>query len=67
METPALTPQQRYRQSIKCKASRDKYYQTKGKATAHEYYIANRDRILTRSKDRYAQLKGNDIPENDLT
>jgi len=57
METPALTPQQRYRQSDKCKTARDKYYETKGKATAHEYYIKNRDRILTRSKERYAQLR----------
>jgi hypothetical protein len=57
MDTPALTPQQRYRQSEKCKTSRDKYYETKGKVTAHEYYIKNRDKILTRSKERYAQLK----------
>ena len=70
--TPALTPQQKYRQSEKCKISRDKYYQTKGKVTAHEYYMTNRERILENSKIRYAQLKGmldqvNVDLENDLT
>lgn len=72
MESPALTltPQQRYRQSDKCKTARDKYYETKGKLTAQEYYIKNRDKILTRSKERYAQLKQmTEEPnfENDLT
>jgi len=57
METPAMTPQQRYRQSEKCRSARDKYYETKGKETAHKYYMNNRDKILTRSKERYAQLR----------
>lgn len=60
METPtvpALTPQQRYRLSDKCKAARDRYYQNKGKAKAHEYYEKNKEVILNRSKERYNQLK----------
>jgi hypothetical protein len=57
MEAPALTPQQKYRQSDKCKAARERYYANKGKAKAHEYYEKNKDTILTRSKQRYTQLK----------
>jgi hypothetical protein len=60
METPnapALTPQQKYRKSEKCKAARERYYANKGKAKAHEYYEKNREVILTRSKERYTQLK----------
>lgn len=54
---PALTPQQKYRQSEKCKIARARYYDSKGKAKAHEYYERNREVILQRSKDRYNQLK----------
>jgi hypothetical protein len=54
---PVLTPQQKYRQSEKCKAARDRYYQNKGRAKAHAYYEKNKEAILNRSKDRYNQLK----------
>ena len=57
MDTPALTPQQKYRQSEKCKLARERYYLNKGKATAHEYYEKNKEVILNRSKERYNQLK----------
>jgi hypothetical protein len=57
METPALTPQQRYRQSEKCKLARERYYNSKGKEKAHEYYERNKEVILNRSKERYNQLK----------
>jgi len=57
METPALTPQQKYRQSNKCKLARERYYANKGKAKAHEYYERNKEVILNRSKERYNQLK----------
>lgn len=57
MESPALTPQQKYRQSEKCKLARERYYETKGKAKAHEYYERNKETILSRSKERYNQLK----------
>jgi predicted metal-dependent hydrolase len=71
METPALTPQQRYRQSDKCKLARERYYLNKGKAKAHEYYERNKEVILNRSKERYNQIKlmnqennlGNDLTE----
>lgn len=58
METPALTPQQKYRLSDKCKVARARYYESKGKSKAHEYYENNRDTILNRSKERYLKLKG---------
>jgi hypothetical protein len=57
METPALTPQQKYRQSDKCKLARERYYASKGKAKAHDYYERNKETILNRSKQRYTQLK----------
>ena len=57
METPALSPQQKYRQSDKCKLARERYYMNKGRATAHDYYERNREVILNRSKERYNQLK----------
>lgn len=66
METPALTPQQKYRQSDKCKIARERYYANKGKAKAHEYYERNKETILNRSKQRYTQLK-NMIQEVNLT
>lgn len=57
METPALTPQQKYRKSEKCKLARERYYTSKGKDKAHEYYEKNKEVILSRSKERYNQLK----------
>jgi hypothetical protein len=57
METPAQTPQQKYRQSEKCKLARERYYNSKGKGKAHEYYEKNKEVILNRSKERYNQLK----------
>lgn len=66
MDPPALTPQQKYRQSEKCKLARERYYSTKGKAKAHEYYEKNREIILNRSKERYNQLKAIVLPENNL-
>jgi hypothetical protein len=57
METPGQTPQQKYRQSEKCKQARERYYVSKGKAKAHEYYEKNKEVILNRSKERYNQLK----------
>lgn len=65
METPALTPQQRYRQSEKCKLARERYYTSKGKAKAHEYYERNKEIILHRSKERYNQIK-NAMTQNNL-
>ena len=66
METPALTPQQKYRQSEKCKVARQRYYETKGKAKAHEYYENNKEVILNRSKERYNQNKNVVMPVNNL-
>lgn len=71
MELPAQTPQQRYRQSDKCKLARQRYYETKGKTKAHEYYEKNKELILHRSKERYNQMKlpvainnlGNDLTQ----
>jgi hypothetical protein len=54
---PALTPQQKYRKSEKCKLARERYYNNKGKAKSHEYYERNKEIILTRSKERYNALK----------
>jgi hypothetical protein len=65
MEPPALTPQQKYRQSDKCKLARERYYTSKGKAKAHEYYEKNKDIILNRSKERYNQIK-NAMAQNNL-
>ena len=65
MEAPALTPQQRYRQSEKCKLARERYYANKGKAKAHEYYERNKEVILNRSKERYNQIK-NAMNQNNL-
>lgn len=62
METPAiviatpLTAQQKYRLTEKCRVARAKYYETKGKAKAHEYYLKNREVMLKRSKERYHQI-----------
>ena len=66
METPALTPQQKYRKSDKCKVARERYYSTKGKGKAHEYYEKNKEVILNRSKERYNQLKTINNLGNDL-
>lgn len=70
MDPPALTPQQKYRQSDKCKLARERYYASKGKAKAHEYYEKNKDVILNRSKERYNQIKSMNQENNlgnDLT
>jgi hypothetical protein len=66
--TPALTPQQRYRLTDKCKVARDRYYEKKGKTTAQSYYQKNREIILERSKQRYLKIKEtkNNL-SNDLT
>lgn len=53
------TPAQRYRKTEKCKEARQRYYETKGKDTSHEYYMKNKEKILQRSKDRYVALKNN--------
>jgi retron-type reverse transcriptase len=63
----AQTPQQRYRQSEKCKLARERYYANKGKQTAHEYYEKNKELILSRSKERYLIIKANNNLENNLT
>ena len=65
MEPPALTPQQRYRQSEKCRLARERYYANKGKAKAHEYYERNKEVILNRSKERYNHIK-NAMAQNNL-
>lgn len=68
METPAQTPQQKYRATEKCKIARKRYYDNKGKATAQSYYQKNREVILERSKQRYINLKeAQNNLENDLT
>lgn len=53
------TAQQRYRKTDKCKEARKRYYESKGRDKAHEYYLANKEKILERSKDRYNNLKNN--------
>ena len=57
MDSPTMTPQQKYRRSDKCKEARERYYESKGKETAREYYLKNREAILARSKERYATKK----------
>lgn len=54
---PTFTPQQRYRQTEKCKAARNRYYESKGRDKAAEYYLANKEKILERAKQRYIDLK----------
>lgn len=53
------TAQQRYRKTDKCKDARKRYYESKGRDKAHEYYLANKEKILERSKERYNNLKNN--------
>lgn len=66
--TPALTPQQRYRLTDKCKVARERYYEKKGKTTAQSYYQKNREIILERSKQRYLKIKeAKNNLSNDLT
>ena len=60
-EEVKLTSQQRYRISDKCKAARQRYYESKGRAKAKEYYLLNKDKILERSKERYENSKTNDL------
>jgi hypothetical protein len=68
MEPPAitipLTPQQKYRQSDKCKLARERYYANKGKTKAHEYYEKHKETILNRSKERYNQIKNTMVQNN---
>jgi len=52
-----VTPQQRYRQTEKCKAARNRYYESKGRDKAAEYYLANKEKILERAKQRYIDLR----------
>ena len=61
MDEVKLTAQQRYRLSDKCKAARQRYYESKGRDKAKEYYEANKDRILERSKERYEASKYNEL------
>jgi hypothetical protein len=61
MEETKLTAQQRYRLSDKCKAARQRYYESKGRDKAKEYYEANKDKILERSKERYEASKYNEL------
>jgi hypothetical protein len=69
MDTPAITqtPQQKYRQSDKCKIARQRYYTNKGRAKAHEYYERNKEVILNRSKERYTHLKNMAMVEEPIT
>ena len=53
------TAAERYRKTDKCKDARKRYYETKGKATTHEYYLKNREKIIERSKARYEAMKNN--------
>jgi hypothetical protein len=48
-----LTPQQRYRLSDKCKAARRRYYESKGREKAKQYYEENKTRILENARERY--------------
>jgi hypothetical protein len=52
------TPQQRYRQTEKCREARRRYYESKGREKARAYYEANKEVILARAKQRYNDLKG---------
>lgn len=52
------TAQQRYRKTEKCKEARRRYYESKGREKAAAYYIANKEVILTRAKQRYSDSKG---------
>jgi hypothetical protein len=60
-DEPKLTSQQRYRSSDKCKAARQRYYESKGREKAREYYLLNKEKILERSKQRYEDAKNNDL------
>jgi hypothetical protein len=65
METQVTeNAQSRYRKTDKCKAAKARYYETKGRDKAKEYYQKNREKILQRSKDRYNNLRNN-ITNND--
>jgi hypothetical protein len=47
--------------SDKCKAARQRYYESKGRDKAKEYYELNKEKILERSKERYENSKYNDL------
>jgi hypothetical protein len=55
------TPQQRYRQTEKCREARRRYYESKGREKAAAYYIANKETILARAKERYNDRKATTI------
>ena len=57
MDAPEQTAQQRYRQTDKCREARRRYYESKGRHKAAEYYEANKEMILARAKERYNQSK----------
>jgi hypothetical protein len=61
-----LNASSRYRKSAKGKLARAKYYETKGRTKAQEYYLKNREAIIERSKARYYALQAqhNDISGN---
>lgn len=61
MDEVKLTAQQRYRLTDKCKEARRRYYESKGRSKAKEYYEANKEKILERSKERYENSKLNDL------
>ena len=48
-----LTAQQRYRLTDKCKEARRRYYESKGRLKAKEYYEANKEKILEKAHERY--------------
>lgn len=55
------TPQQRYRQTEKCREARRRYYESKGREKAAEYYLAHKETILQRAKERYTKMKATTI------
>jgi hypothetical protein len=62
------TPAQRYRNSEKCLLARKKYYENKGKQTAHDYYIKNKEKINERSKQRYKKLnEARNLPASQIS
>jgi hypothetical protein len=57
IHTDGLNASSRYRKSAKGKLARAKYYETKGRTKAQEYYLKNREAIIERSKARYYSLQ----------
>ena len=50
----------RYRKSEKYRIARAKYYESKGRETSAQYYLKNKEKIIERSKARYANMR-NDL------